>query len=146
MSNNYMNFVFYGSWRDTLEGFREDFGDEYAKEALWNLMLMATAGDVETEKKSILGFVKGACMPNVVAAQERYAKAQEDGQKGGRPKLLSNINNAAIAAMRASGQKQTEIAKTFGVSIDTIRRSDGWKNWQNYTQNTAKLLPPDIPA
>ena len=49
--SNYNNFVFYGSWREVLEGFREDFGDDYAKETLWNLMLMATAGDIETTKK-----------------------------------------------------------------------------------------------
>ena len=30
----YENFVFYGSWRETLEGFLDDFGEEYAKEAL----------------------------------------------------------------------------------------------------------------
>ena len=43
---NYDNFVFYGSWRETLEGFAEDFGKEYAQEALWNLMLSGTAGDM----------------------------------------------------------------------------------------------------
>ena len=58
--SNYNNFVFYGGWREVLEGYREDFGDEYAKETLWNLMLMATAGDIETDKKSIINFVQGA--------------------------------------------------------------------------------------
>ena len=67
-NTNYTNFVFYGSWRETLEGFRDDFGEDYANEALWNLMLAATGGELETDKKSIIGFVRGACMPNVEAA------------------------------------------------------------------------------
>ena len=27
-NSSYDNFVFYGSWRETLEGFAEDFGEE----------------------------------------------------------------------------------------------------------------------
>lgn len=135
--SSYNNFVFYGSWREVLEGYREDFGDEYAKETLWNLMLMATAGDVETDKKSIINFVRGACMPNIEAAQDRYEKAIKNGAKGGRPKAISENDNKTIASMRFEGKKQIEIARYFNVSCDTIRRSDGWQNWQNYT---AKVL------
>ena len=138
--SNYNNFVFYGSWRDTLEGFKEDFGEEYAREALWNLMTMATAGDVETNKKSIIGFVQGACMPNIEAAQDRYEKAIANGHKGGRPKHLSEEDNVIIATMRKEGRKQSEIATAFGVSVDTIRRCGGWQNWQNYTAKQQNLL------
>ena len=133
--SNYNNFVFYGSWRETLEGYREDFGEDYAREALWNLMLMATAGDLETDKKSIIGFVQGACMPNIEAAQDRYEKAQQGGQKGGRPKLLSDLDVKTIAAMRQEGRTAVQIGSTFGVSEKTIRRSEGWKNYKEY--NTA---------
>lgn len=42
---DYNNFIFYGSWRNTFEGFRKEFGDAYAYEALWNLMMMGTGGD-----------------------------------------------------------------------------------------------------
>lgn len=138
--SNYNNFLFYGSWRETLEGFREDFGDAYAREALWNLMLMATAGDIETDKKSIIGFVQGACMPNIEAAQDRYERAQQNGQKGGRPSRLTLEDNIVIATMRKEGKKQIEIAKAFNVSADTIRRSEGWQNWQNYTAKQQNLL------
>lgn len=137
----YSNFVFYGSWRETLDGFKEDFGAEYAKEALWNLMTMATAGDIETEKKSIIGFVQGCCMPNIEAAQSRYEKACANGAKGGRPTTLTESDNTTIAFMRKQGKKQTEIAEAFNVSVDTIRRSNGWKNCEAYggtQQNPAK--------
>lgn len=141
--SNYNNFVFYGSWRETLEGFKDDFGADYAKEALWNLMTMATAGDIDTDKKSIIGFVQGACMPNIEAAQDRYERAQQNGQKGGRPSRLTPEDNIVIATMRKEGKKQIEIAKAFNVSADTIRRSEGWQNWQNYTAKQQNLLLDD---
>ena len=130
--SNYNNFVFYGSWRDTLEGFKEDFGEAYAREALWNLMTMATAGDIETDKKSIIGFVQGACMPNVEAAQDRYERAQLNGQKGGRPKLLSTTDEQAIAAWRREGYTAVQIGEKLGVNEKTIRRTTGWKEYQTY--------------
>ena len=139
--SNYANFLFYGSWRETLEGYREDFGEEYAREALWNLMLMATAGDIETDKKSIIGFVQGACMPNIEAAQDRYERACANGQKGGRPKQLSSLDDVQIATMRKQGVKQIDIAKAFNVSVDTIRRSEGWQNWQNLAEKQQNFLP-----
>lgn len=130
--SNYNNFVFYGGWREVLEGYREDFGDEYAKETLWNLMLMATAGDIETDKKSIINFVHGACMPNIEAAQDRYEKAQLGGQKGGRPKLLSDLDEKTIAVLRKEGRTAVQIGQILGVSEKTIRRSNGWKEYKTY--------------
>ena len=139
----YNNFVFYGSWREVLEGFREDFGDEYAKETLWNLMLMATAGDIETGKKSIINFVRGACMPNIEAAQDRYEKAQLNGQKGGRPKLLSDLDDMTIAALRKEGRTAIQIGEKYGVSEKTVRRTSGWKNYKTFSAATDKTDKTD---
>lgn len=140
--SNYNNFVFYGGWRETLEGFEEELGKETAREALWNLMLCGTEGKeaIETDKKIIRGFILGSCMPNIEAAQDRYEKAQLSGQKGGRPKSITKEDNCTIANMRQQGKKQSEIASLLGVSTDTIRRSDGWQNWQNYTAKPQNVL------
>lgn len=141
--SNYNNFLFYGSWRETLEGFREDFGDTYAREALWNLMLMATAGDIETDKKSIIGFVQGACMPNIEAAQDRYERAQRGGQKGGRPKLLSTLDEETIASLRKEGRTAVQIGEILGVSEKTIRRSTGWKEYKTLLAQADKTDKTD---
>lgn len=141
--SNFSNFVFYGSWRDTLEGFREDFGEEYAREALWNLMTMATAGDIETDKKSIIGFVQGACMPNIEAAQDRYEKATTGGQKGGRPKLLSVTDEKVIAEYRKQGYTAVQIGQILGVNEKTIRRTAGWKEYQTYSARADKTDKTD---
>lgn len=139
--DNYDNFIFYGSWRKVLEGIASSQGKDYAKEVLWNIMLMSTAGDIETDDPFIINFIEGVILPVVDAARERYDRAKKGGQKGGRPALLTEEQNKEIAAMRSQGLKQTEIAKAFDVSVDTIRRSSGWQNWQNYLAKPAKVLP-----
>lgn len=127
---NYENFVFYGSWRETLEGFREDFGDEYAKEALWNLMLVATGGDVETSKKSILGFISGSVMPNINAAKTRYAAAVENGKKGGRPTI--NLDEEEVMKKKAELKTWKAVAAHYGISEQTLKsKRDEWKNQKN---------------
>ena len=126
-----------------MSNYKEDFGEDYAREALWNLMTMATAGDIETDKKSIIGFVQGACMPNIEAAQDRYEKATVNGQKGGRPKLLSTSDDAAIAAYRKEGYTAVQIGQIFKVNEKTIRRTDGWKSYQTYTAAADKTDKTD---
>ena len=123
---NYDNFVFYGSWRDTLEGFREEFGDDYAKEVLWNIMTCATAGDIETQKKSIIGFISGSVMPNIDAAKGRHKKAIADGQKGGRPQV--SLEQDEVMKKKKELGTWKAVAKHFGVDEDTLRRVR--KSWE----------------
>lgn len=134
----YDNFVFYGSWRESLEGFREEFGDDYAKEALWNLMLAATAGDIETERKSIIGFISGAVMPNVNKAKDRYAAAVENGKKGGRPKKIDE--NKALE-LKQKGMTNKQVAEALGCSVSSIEKinAENRKNQNNQNnQNNQK--------
>lgn len=120
------NFVFYGSWRETLEGFREEFGQDYANEVLWNMMLLATAGDIETEKKSIIGFLQGAVMPNINKAKDRYAAAVENGKKGGRP--LVELNEEEVTAKKKELGTWKAVASHYGVDEDTLRKNR--KKWE----------------
>ena len=127
---NYETFVFYGSWRETLEGFREDFGEEYAKEALWNLMTLATAGDIETTKKSIIGFITGAVMPNIDAAKARYAAQVENGKKGGRPTI--NLNQEEVMQKKTELKTWKAVAAHYGISEQTLKnKRDEWENPKN---------------
>lgn len=106
MANNYdgkyRNFMFMAGWRDYLEGLVEDFGMEYAQEALWNLMLVATfdpdkqEGEQEltTTKKSIENFVRGCVEPVVKNSTANHNKNRENGSKGGRPKKQVDVELA----------------------------------------------------
>lgn len=118
--NNYESFVFYGSWRTTLEGFREKFGLGYAQEGLWNLMTSATSGEVETDDPLILGWISGSCEPNIKAAQERYSAAVENGKAGGRPK---KNDSGEIRKLYQSGMTYEEIASKLGCSTKTVQRA-----------------------
>lgn len=89
-------------------------------------MLAATGGDIETDKKSIVNFIHGCCLPNIVAARDRYNKAVEGGKKGGRPKKLNEDDEQVIAQLKEEGKTSKEIGQLFGVSDKTIRRSGGW--------------------
>ena len=138
----YENFVFYGSWRETLEGFREEFGDEYAKETLWNLMTCATAGDIETTKKSIIGFVSGAVMPNIDAAKKRYEASVENGKKGGRPPLT--LNKEEVMKKKLELKTWKAVAAYYGVTEQTLKKKrDEWENVKN-PKNLDKDKDKDI--
>lgn len=116
----YDNFVFYGSWRETLEGFADELGQEYAEKALWNLMTCATAGDVSTTSPIILGFINGCCLPNISAAKDRYAVAKENGKKDGRPKT---IDDDKIIALKEAGMTNKEVAEAMGCSVSTVEKA-----------------------
>lgn len=116
----YDNFVFYGSWRQALEGFRDDFGDDYAKEILWNIMTFGTDKDFETSKSSIIGLVTGMCAPNIQSAQERYQKAVDNGKLGGRP---ATIDKNKILELKLQGLTDKAIADELQCSVKTIQRA-----------------------
>jgi len=139
---SYDNFVFYGSWRETLEGFREDFGDEYAREALWSLMTVATAGDIETTKKSILGFITGSVMPNIDAAKNRYAAAVENGKKGGRPRV--ELKKEEVMKKKEELKTWKAVASYYKISEQTLKaKRDEWENEKN-PKNLDKDIDIDI--
>lgn len=134
--SNYETFVFYGSWRESLEGFKEDFGEEYAKEVLWNLMTVGTTGEIETDKKSIIGFLAGSIIPNINKAKDRYAAARENGKKGGRPTKEIDLQKAK--ELRDSGMSYEKIGKELGVSKDTIRNK--LKDFSEKAKNLEKEI------
>ena len=131
--SNYNNFVFYGSWMETLQGFQEEFGDSYAKEALYNLVLAATTGKIETDKKSIVGFINGCCMPLIESARTRYEVARENGAKGGRPKT---VDKDKIIELKITGKYTNEqIARQLNCSTSSVR-----KVWTDYRKELDTIV------
>lgn len=144
---DYSNFVFYGNWMNTVEGYREDFGDEYADEVLLNIIYYGTTGKILSNKKSIVGFIEGSVAPNIDSAKNRYEKAQNGGARGGRQKLIGYEENVQIALLKLQGKTQKEIALIMEVSDSTIKRSEGWKDpdkfktGQNLGQKVSSVQP-----
>lgn len=114
-TNNYENFVFYGSWRTLLEGFPEDI----AKEILWQTMLLGTTGELTTDNPMIQGIVIGAIAPNIKKAKDRYAVAVENGKKGGRKERFSADE---IQSLKQQGLTNQQIADKLGCSVSTVEK------------------------
>ena len=112
------NFVFYESWIETINGFEEDFGKEYAMETAYALIHFATTGEVKTSKKSIQNWIVGSCMPNIISAQQRYDKAVQNGKLGGRPSI---IDKERVLELRKQGYTQNAIAEELGCHVNSIR-------------------------
>ena len=112
------NFVFYESWIETINGFEEDFGKEYAMETAYALIHFATTGEVKTSKKSIQNWIVGSCMPNIISAQQRYDKAVQNGKLGGRPSI---IDKERVLELRREGYTQNAIAEELGCHVNSIR-------------------------
>jgi hypothetical protein len=112
----YDSFVFYGSWRELLEG----FDNETAKEILWQVMLYGTDGEITTQNKMIKGIILGAVAPNIRRAMDRYNKAITDGGKGGRSKI--ELPMEEIIKLREKGTTLGEIARLYECSVDTVSR------------------------
>ena len=136
---NYDNFVFYGSWREALEGFCEDFGEDYAKEVLWNLMTFGTNGEINTNKKSIEGFINGTVAPNIGAAKDRYKASIENGKKGGRPSIELDMDEVYQKKEELGTWKA--VAKYYGISEQTLKNKRD--QWQSIPKNP-KNLDKDI--
>ena len=136
------NFVWYESWWDTVMGYEEDFGEEYANELIRNIIYYGMTGEILSTKKSIIGYIQGSIAPNIDRAKERYEQAKERGKMGGRTKILKDEDNQLIADLRNQGVTQQKIAEQLGVSISTIKRSEGWTHAAQFkmVQNSSEPI------
>lgn len=119
----YKNFVFYGSWEETLSALPL----EQAKELLWQIKEIGIGREINTDDKLLCGIIKGTIMPNIKAAQRKYDIAVENGAKGGRPRL--DIDMERVAELKAQGKTNEEIGRALGVSKTTIQT-----RWTEYRE------------
>lgn len=59
---DYKSFIFQGGWRLFLEGLKEEMGEEYAKELLWNLMTYCTNEEFTSDSIATQKIVRGIAM------------------------------------------------------------------------------------
>ena len=118
--NGYDSFIFYRGWAETAKGFAEDFGEDFAKEMIWTLVCYICFGEIVTEKKSIIKWIKGDCLRVIEAAKKRHDASIEAGKLGGRP---SKINKDDVLALKQNGKTVKEISEILGCSRDTVERA-----------------------
>ena len=80
---------------------------------------------IEPEKDKITSMsyvVFGMAKPNIDSAQKRYDAAIENGNKGGRPRKVTEEIMKKIVELRKNGLTQNEVAIELGLSLKTIQR------------------------
>jgi DNA-binding XRE family transcriptional regulator len=115
--------VFYEQWYQTIKDFapkERDKAYKYIFEyAFYGIEPEKPNGD-KTPPMSYVVFKMAR--PNIDSAQKRYDAAIENGNKGGRPKKVTEEVVKKIVELRKKGLTQTEVALEVGLSLKTIQR------------------------
>lgn len=114
----YENFVFYGSWKEHLDGLRDLCGDEVAKEVVWQIVNYGTSKEFDTEDLKIINIVNGMCRDLITSAKKRRIASIENGNKGGRPRKYSVDE---MVSLREMGLSDQDIADNLECDVRTVR-------------------------
>jgi len=116
----YENFVFYGSWKEHLNGLKELCGEDVAKEVAWQIINYGTSKDFDTDDQKIINMVNGMCRDLIISAKRRRQASVENGRQGGRP---TRYNRDDIVALHNKGLSDQDIADNLGCSMRTVQRA-----------------------
>lgn len=115
--------VFYEQWYQTIKDFapkERDKAYKYIFEyAFYGIEPEKPNGD-KTPPMSYVVFKMAR--PNIDSAQKRYDAAIENGNKGGRPKKVTEEVVKKIVELRKKGLTQQEVADELSLSLKTIQR------------------------
>ena len=116
----YENFIFYGSWKEHLNGLRDLCGEDVAKEVAWQIINYGTVKEFDTDDQKIINMVNGMCRDLIDSAKKRREASVGNGTKGGRPKKYSVED---MIALREQGLSPQEIADNLGCNLKTVQRT-----------------------
>lgn len=116
----YENFIFYGSWKEHLNGLKELCGEDVAKEVAWQIINYGTYKGFDTEDQNIINMVNGMCRDLIISAKKRREASVTNGKQGGRPKKY-NLDD--MLHLRDQGLTPQEIADNLGCSVKTVQRA-----------------------
>lgn len=116
----YENFVFYGSWKEHLDGLQALCGDDIVKEVVWQIVNYGTTKSFDTDDQKIVNIVNGMCRDLITSAKKRRQASIENGRQGGRPKKYSLED---MLALKDAGLSDQEIADNLGCDVRTVRKT-----------------------
>ena len=116
----YENFIFYGSWKEHLNGLKELCGEDVVKEVAWQIINYGTTKEFDTDDQKIINMVNGMCRDLIDSAKKRREASIGNGKQGGRPKKYSVGD---MLALREQGLSPQDIADNLGCSVKTVRRA-----------------------
>ena len=116
----YENFVFYGSWKEHLDGLKDLCGEDVAREVAWQIINYGTSKEFDTTDEKIINMVNGMCRDLIISAKKRREASVANGKQGGRPKKYSDDE---IIALFNQGLSEQDIADNLGCNIKTVQRA-----------------------
>lgn len=116
----YENFIFYGSWKEHLNGLAELCGEDVVKEVAWQIINYGTSKQFDTEDQKIINIVNGMCRDLIISAKRRREASMTNGRQGGRPKKYSVDE---MMTLRDKGLSISDIADNLGCSVKTVQRA-----------------------
>ena len=116
----YENFIFYGSWKEHLNGLKELCGEDVAKEVAWQIINYGTYKGFDTDDQKIIDIVNGMCRDLIDSAKKRREKSAANGRQGGRPTKYSVED---MVDLRNKGLSLQEIADNLGCNVKTVQRA-----------------------
>ena len=116
----YENFVFYGSWKEHLNGLKELCGEDVVKEVAWQIINYGTTKEFDTDDQNIINMVNGMCRDLIISAKKRRDASVTNGKQGGRP---TKYNIDEIRVLKDRGLSPKQIADELGCAIKTVQRA-----------------------
>ena len=116
----YENFIFYGSWKEHLNGLKELCGEDVVKEVAWQIINYGTSKAFDTDDEKIINIVNGMCRDLIESAKKRREASITNGKQGGRPKKYSVDD---MLTLKNQGLTLQEIADNLGCNVKTVQRT-----------------------
>ena len=118
-----LSTVFYEQWYQIMKNFPMKERDKAYKYIFEYAFYGIEPDEPERDKTPPMSYVVfGMAKPNIDSAQRRYDSATENGQKGGRPKKVTEEIREKIIKLRKNGMTQKDVAIELGLSLKTIQR------------------------
>ena len=112
------NLVFYEGWLDTLSVLTELNGEEFAKNAAWQILNYGIKGEYTTNDETLIRFVDGLCYAQIKKSQEHYNSCKKAGAQGGAP---AKYDHDKMIELYEQGMNINQISKNMNCSYNAVR-------------------------
>ena len=112
------NLVFYEGWLDTLNTLAELNGEEFAKNAAWEILNYGIKGEYTTDNETLIRFVDGLCYAQIKKSQKRYEACKQNGSQGG---STSKYDHDTMVELYDQGMNINQISKKMNCSYNAVR-------------------------
>ena len=112
------NLVFYEGWLDTLSVLTELNGEEFAKNAAWQILNYGIKGEYTTNDETLIRFVDGLCYAQIKKSQEHYNSCKKAGAQGGAP---AKYDHDKMIELYEQGMNINQISKKMNCSYNAVR-------------------------